>query len=130
MIYNEITKTKEYPRAWVVEQQILIPKSNLPSSINELRNISGTPFFSKQYESFISDWLLPIVEPFVYPGQCGGMKKSSISHYLVKLLHYTHYNLDRPRPHAVLLACVDMSYAFNRVSHQHVIEDLFHMKVP
>ena len=130
MIYNEITKTKEYPRAWVVEQQIPIPKANPPSSIEDIRNISGTPFFSKQYESFISDWLLPIVDPFLDPGQCGGLKRSSISHYLVKLLHYIHYNLDRPKPHAVLLACVDMSKAFNRVSHQHVIEDLFHMKVP
>ena len=45
------------------------------------------------------------------------------------LLHYIHYNLDRPQSHAVLLACVDMSKAFNRMSHQQVIEDLYYMKV-
>ena len=98
--------------------------------MDDLRNISGTPFFSKRYESFLSDWLLPIVDPFLDPGQCGGLKKSSISHYLIKLLHFIHFNLDRPDPHAVLLACVDMSKAFNRVSHQQVIEDLYDMKVP
>ena len=78
----------------------------------------------------MSDWLLPIVDPFLDPGQCGGLKKSSISNYLIKLLHYIHFNLDRPKPHAVLLACIDMSKAFNRMSHQQVIEDLFDMKVP
>ena len=92
--------------------------------------MSGTPFFSKQYESFLSDWLLPIVRPFLDPGQCGGLRKSSISHYLVKLLHYIHYNLDKTVPHAVLLGAVDMSKAFNRMSHQQVIEDLFDMRVP
>ena len=129
-MYNKITQSKEYPRPWVVEQQTPIPKKNPPSSMEDLRNISGTPFFSKQYESFLSDWLLPIVDPFLDPGQCGGLKKSSISHYLIKLLHFVHFNLDRPDPHAVLLACVDMSKAFNRVSHQRVIEDLYDMKVP
>ena len=87
-------------------------------------------FLSKQYESFISDWLLPIVNPFLDPGQCGGLKNSSITHYLIKLLHYIHFNLDKSDPHAVLLAAVDMAKAFNRMSHQKVIEDLFDMKVP
>ena len=93
-------------------------------------NNQVTPFFSKQYESFLTDWLLPIVNPFLDPGQCGGQKKSSISHYLIKLLTYIQFNLDRLEPHAVLLACLDMSKAFNRMSHQRVIEDRYDMKVP
>ena len=130
MIFNKITESKEYPRPWVIEQQTPIPKTYPPTSVDDLRNISCTSFFSKQYESFIADWLLPIVNPFLDPGQCGGLKTSSISHYLIKLLHYVHFNLDRPDPHAVLLACIDMSKAFNRMSHQTVIEDLYDMKVP
>ena len=129
-IYNEITRSKIFPRRWVIEQQTPIPKVYPVSSKDDLRNISGTPFFSKQYESFLSDWLLPFVDPFLDPGQCGGLKKSSISHYLVKLLHFIHFNLDKSQPHAVLLGCVDMSKAFNRMSHQQVIQDLFDMKVP
>ena len=129
-IYNRITQSREFPRSWVNEQQTPIPKKYPPSSMDDLRNISGTPFFSKQYESFLADWLLPIVDPFLDPGQCGGLKNSSISHYLIKLLHFVHFNLDKPQPHAVLLACVDMSKAFNRMSHQQVIEDLYNMKVP
>ena len=103
MIYNKITKSKEFPRAWVCEQQVPIPKTHPPSSIEDIRNISGTPFFSKQYESFLASWLLPVVDPFLDPGQCGGLKNSSISHYLVKLLHYIHFNLDRTKPHSILM---------------------------
>ena len=92
--------------------------------MEDLRNISGTPFFSKQYESFLSDWLLPFVDPYLDPGQCGGLKRSSTSHYLKKLLHYIQFNLDCPDAHAILMACVDMSKALNRVSHQRVIATL------
>ena len=70
------------------------------------------------------------MDPFLDPGQCGGLRKSSISHYLIKLLHFIQFNLDKPQSHAVLLACIDMSKAFNRMSHQRVIEDLYDMKVP
>ena len=76
------------------------------------------------------DWLLPIINPFLDPGQCGGLKNSSISHYLVKLLHFIHLNLDKTQAHAVILAAIDMSKAFNRMSHQQVIEDLYAMRVP
>ena len=58
------------------------------------------------------------------------MKGSSITHYLVKLLHFVHINLDKTEPHAVLLALIDLEKAFNRVSHQLVIEDLADMHVP
>ena len=58
------------------------------------------------------------------------MKGSSITNYLVKLLNFVHVNLDLKQPHAVLLALVDLEKAFNRVSHQLVIEDLADMHVP
>ena len=48
----------------------------------------------------------------------------------MKLLNYVHINLDRSQPHAVLLALVDLEKAFNRVSHQLVIQDLADMHVP
>ena len=67
-IYNKITSSRKFPQPWTREQQTPIPKTHPPSSIEDVRNISGTPFFSKQYESFVSDWLLPIVDPFLDPG--------------------------------------------------------------
>ena len=129
-IYNKITQSGVYTRQWVVEYQLAIPKVTPALSEDDTRNIASTAYLSKQYESFIADWMLPFIEPFIDPGQCGGLKNSSITHYLVKLLNFVHIKLDLKQPHAVLLALVDLEKAFNRVSHQLVIEDLAAMHVP
>ena len=80
-IFNKITKSACYPRDWVREYQTPIPKIPSPQTEDDIRNIAKTNFLSKQYERFIADWILPIVEPFLDPGQCGGLKGSSITHY-------------------------------------------------
>ena len=129
VIYNKILCTFEYPRQWVVEHQIPIPKVQNPSNEDDLRNIAKTTFSSKVFESFLADWLMPIVSPFIDPCQYG-LRGASISHYLIKLLEFVHEHLDLRSPHAVLVAMVDLSKAFNRVSHQMVIEDLYDMHVP
>ena len=129
-IYNKITQSAEYPRQWVVGYQLAIPKVTPALTEDDTRNIASTAFFSKQYESFIGDWIFPFIQPFIDPGQCGGLKGSSITHYLVKLLHFVHSYMDQKQPHAVLLALIDLEKAFNRVSHQLVIEDLSDMNVP
>ena len=112
-IYNRITHTAEYPRQWVVEYQIAIPMVSPPLSEDDTRNIASTAYLSKQYESFIGDWVFPYIEPYIDPGQCVGLKGSSISHYLVKLLHFVHGYLDLTQPHTVLMALVDLEKAFN-----------------
>jgi hypothetical protein len=119
-----------YPRQWVVEYQTAISKINPPLTEDDTRNIEATAFLSKQYEFFLVDWMMPFIEPFIGPGQCGGLKNTSITHYLVKLLHFVHVKLDLKQPHAVLLALIYMEKAFNRLSHQMEIEDLADMKVP
>ena len=74
-------------------------------------------------------WLIPIIQPYLDPDQCG-LKGLSITHYLIKLLHFIHINVDSKNPQAVLLAMVDIEKAFNSVSHLLVIEDLADMNVP
>ena len=58
------------------------------------------------------------------------MKGSSIVHYLLRFLHFIHSSLDLKQPHAVLAVLVDLNKAFNRVSHIHVIQDLYDMHAP
>ena len=128
-IYNCISLTSVFPQQWKVEHQIPIPKVTPPTSEDELRNISKTPFFSKVYESFLAEWLLEVVEPFLDPGQCG-LRGSSITHYLIQLLHFVFSTLDLRQPHAVLAAFIDLSKAFNRVDHTLLIQDLFDMHTP
>ena len=128
-IYNKITKTALFPTQWKIEFQIPLPKVFPPENEDQLRNISKTPFFSKVYESFVGGWLLPIIQPYLDPGQCG-LKGLSITHYLIKLLHFVHSTLDLKQPYAVLAACIDLSKAFNRVDHTLVIQDLYDMHTP
>ena len=49
IIYNSILKTLQYPRQWVVEHQIPLPKVYPPATEDELRNIAKTAFFSKVF---------------------------------------------------------------------------------
>ena len=114
----------------MIEHQTPIPKLQPPASEDDLRNISGTPFFSKVYEACLCDWLMPIVKPFLDPANCGGLRGTSINHYLIRLLHFIHSNVDKTTPHAVVMALVDLSKAFNRVDHSLVIQDLHDMQVP
>ena len=81
------------------------------------------------YESFVGEWLIHFIKPYLDPDQCG-LKGFSITDYLIKLLHFVHTTLDLRQPHAVLAACIDLSKAFNRVDHLLVVEDLYDMHTP
>ena len=56
-IYNEITRTKVWPRKWKKEFVTIIPKKPSPQSMSDLRNISCTILASKVYETYVLDWL-------------------------------------------------------------------------
>ena len=129
ILYNTITKSQIYPEQWKIEYQIPLAKIKSPETEDDLRNIAKTPFLSKVYESFVGEWLMKYIEQFLDPGQCG-LKGKSINHYLIKLIHFIHANLDLKKPHVVLAALIDLSKAFNRVDHALLIQDLFNMHTP
>ena len=129
IIFNSVTRSSSYPSRWKTEHQIPIPKVQSPESEDDLRNIAKTPFLSKVYESFLAQWLLSAIKPYLDPSQCG-LKGSSINHYLIKLLHFIQQTLDQRKPSAVLVASVDLSKGFNRVDHSLVIQDLYDMHTP
>ena len=128
-IFNKITKTQKYPKHWKVENGVAIPKINPPESERDLRVISKTPFISKLYESFVYEWLIDVIEPYLDPDQFG-MKGKSITHCLIQFLHFIHKSLDKKTPTAVIASFIDMSKAFNRVDHCLLIEDLMSMHCP
>ena len=75
-------------------------------------------------------WLLEFVGDQLDWGQYGGVKGSSISHYLIDFINFILYNQDLAVPHAVLAAMVDFSKAFNRINHNTIITILSEMGVP
>ena len=129
IIFNSITHSSNYPIKWKNEHQNPIPKIQPPETEDDLRNIAKTPFLSKVFEAFLSEWLLSFTKPHLHPNQCG-LKDSSINHYLIKLLHFVHQTLDLKRPSAVLVSSTDLSKGFNRVDHSLVVQDLFDKHTP
>ena len=131
-IMNSILRTGIYPEKWKMEYVTPIPKIHPPENEEDLRNISLTAFLSKIFEGFILKWLFPHILPFMDPGQMGGLKGCSTTHYLVNLFHFIYTTGDMPPnlPHAVLLGLVDYSKAFNRIDHTNLIKILAEYKVP
>ena len=132
-IFNKVIQSGKWPRQWVQEHAIVLSKlekSRFPASEEDLRTISKTAWLSKCLENILGDYLLPVIEPFLDPGQCGGLRKSSITHYLVKLLNFVHTTLDKRKPHSAVFCSEDLSKAYNRGSHNLVVEDLHSMHTP
>ena len=131
-IFNKIIQTAEWPKLWKTEHAVCLHKTerqNMVKSEEDVRTISKTNFLSKLLESLLGNWLLPIVEPYLDPGQCGGLDRTSTSHYLIRLLDFIHTTVDKRTPHAVALAALDLSKAYNRGDSM-VIEDLHAMHTP
>ena len=131
-IFNKIIQTSEWPLQWKVENAIVLHKTENASMVKseeDVRTISKTNFLSKLLENILCSILLPIVEPYLDPGQCGGLNKTSTSHYLIKLLDFIHCTIDKRTPHAAVVAAMDLSKAYNRGDSM-VIEDLHTMHTP
>ena len=107
-----------------------LQKTKNPVNEDQLRIISLTSYLSKQFEQFVITWLLEHIGDKMDWGQYGGVKGSSISHYLIDFVNFVLYNQDMKIPHAVLAVMVDFSKAFNRINHNTIITILSEMGVP
>ena len=105
MIFNKILMSAIYPEKWKIEHQVPIPKIFPPESVDDLRNIAKTSFLSKVFESFLADWILHFIRQYLDPNQCG-VKGSSITHYLIKLLHFVQETLDEKKPLSKLITAL------------------------
>ena len=109
---------------------IKLKPQQLPKNEDDLRTISKTAWLSKCLENILGDYILPTIDNYLDPGQCGGVKKPSITHYLLKLLDFAHRTMDESTPHCAILCTEDLSKAYNQGSHNLVIEDFQAMHVP
>jgi hypothetical protein len=129
-IFANIAKSGHWPKSWRVEYGLPLQKQANPVNEDQLRIISLTSFFSKVFERFVVSWLLHYVGEQMDWGQFGGLKGSSISHYLINFVNFILCNQDLQVPHAVLAVMIDFSKAFNRINHNIVITILSEMGVP
>ena len=85
-----------------------IPKVTPPENEDDLRNISLTADLSKDYKNFLSEWLMPYIQKRIDPGQFGGLRGHSTSHYMITLLDFILSHTDTSRvPAAVMVALID-----------------------
>ena len=120
-IYNSISSTSTWPLLWKQEFVTPIPKKNLPTGVNDLRNISCTALFSKVYESFVLGWLSEQVG--MRANQMGGMRGAGTEHYLVELYQLVLEALEDPRAASVITS-IDYAKAFNRLDFSHCLHAL------
>ena len=130
IIFNKSLQSLEYPSNWKKEYATPIKKVTDPEDNNDLRLISLTKFLSKVFEGFIAEWILHIVGPQLDPGQFGGLRGNSITHYLIHLINFILSNQESTSPVAVLAAIIDFSKAFNRMSSKRIITIMYEMNIP
>ena len=126
-IYNMVLKVTCWPKVWKRETVKLIPKSGIPESVKDLRNISCTPLFSKVLEQFVLKNLRENME--LSSRQYGGIKGSSIDHFLCGTWHEILTHLE-DREAAVSVMSVDFAKAFNRMDHGACLRALARAGVP
>ena len=105
-------------------------KAPKPKSVeSDLRPISLTAVLSKVLEGFVFSWFCPIVMPHIDPHQFGGIRDSSTSHALVRLIHEWLQAAETPK--AVIRSClIDFSKAFDRIDYNILIHKLGLLNVP
>ena len=129
IIFRNIAKSGHWPKQWRLEYGTPLQKQSNPINEDQLRIISLTSYFSKQFEQFVVVWFLEYVGSQMDWGQYGGSKGSSISHYL-DFVNFNLFNQDLNIPHAVIAVMVDFAKAFNSINHNIVITILSDMGVP
>ena len=129
-IFQKVASMGIWPKRWRTERGISLKKVPEPTSEQELRIISLTPFLSKTFEQITLDWLLPYISDKIDWNQYGGIRGTSVSHYLIELITFILYNQDLNEPRAVLAAMVDFEKAFNRQNHAKLITKLADWGVP
>ena len=117
-IFNSITVSRIWPLIWKREFVTVIPKKTVPTSFNDLRNISCTMLISKIYESYVLNWAMAEVK--IKRNQFGGVKGCGAAHMMVEIWDRILNNLEDCRA-ATVLTSIDYSKAFNRLSFQHCL---------
>ena len=109
-----------YPQIWKREYVTPIPKIHPPEKIKDLRKISGLMNLSKITDKILANFIIDDMHATRDKAQFGNMKKLSIQHYIIKMLHKILTSLEgtsQTKSVAVILEMIDWKQAFDRQSH-------------
>ena len=116
-LFRSIMKSNKWPNKWSVEHGLALKKVKVPATESDVRIISLTSFWSKCMESFIIGWLDKEIGHQLDFTQYGGLKGSSVNHYIIDLVNFVLFNQDLSNPSATLAVMYDFEKAFKRQDH-------------
>ena len=79
-------------------------------------------------ESFVSRWVLDLIDKKLDRKQFGGLRGKSTTHALIDMIHHWISALDKGK--SVRLLFVDYAKAFDHVDHSTVVRKLINFGVP
>jgi len=119
----------ELPSQWKLARVIPIPKRGA-KSISDLRPISLLPIFAKILERIVVDSVRDRLVSIYGDTQFGFRPKSSTLQAHIKIHDYITLKMDDPQIDGILLTSLDLSKAFDRLSHASLIDGLIQSKLP
>lgn len=128
-IFNASLCEGHVPLEWKLANVVPLPKQNPPRDItSDIRPISLTASLSKVLESFVSRWVLDLIDKKLDRKQFGGLRGKSTTHALIDMIHHWISALDKGK--SVRLLFVDYAKAFDHVDHSTVVRKLINLGVP
>ena len=114
-IFNRIIKDKVWPSLWTREYVTVIPKGRSPEKIDQCRNIS------KILETFMLEKARGEIS--LKTNQYGREPECVPTHFLIDMFDHVASSLEDNRA-AVVMTAIDLSKAFNRLTHQTCFREL------
>ena len=128
-LVNNCLRNTIFPDCYKLETCIVIPKISPPQGLDDLRNLGLTQFSSKVLEAVIIHYLMPFIEKSDDAAQFGGKRNLSCTNYLLELLEFVVEAFENPDC-AVIIALMDFSKGFNRLSHSRLLCTLADLGIP
>jgi len=125
-IFNKCLRHKEFPNYWKEAAVIPLPKVNPPTK-QDLRPVSLLCVPGKILESLILKRIKKDILKKYDSNQFGFLPMSSTTCALVAMQHYITELLDLRRVSCVIVIAVDLSAAFDLVSHDILLKKLRHL---
>ena len=117
---NHSIETGSWPDSYKEELITPFAKQIPVEQLDQLRPISNLPICDKILEAVISDLVVSDMKNKLDPTQYGNQKKTSIQHYLIKMMHRIVTNVDKNSKgevNAILAMFVDWKSAYSRQCH-------------
>ena len=119
LLFNQVTKTGEYPSIWKNGFITSIPKKDASNECLGVR-----PVFSKMYESSVAAWLKDSIMEKIDPRQFGNIPNTSTFHYLVSIIDSILQKPDGLDSWIYLIA-TDLRKAFDLICHNILVKKNF-----